>query len=242
MRQAKKHATEDLCRCVRLPVGWRDRSGSHLRFLFGSSGWEPSYYICPKTGVLWRRVDEGDWKNTYEVYEKTSCRQEALERYTVGTGVVTLYATKQPLPVPRTAAFDPPSYWSEYPELPVAGRLETLILWMDAELDIHCGDVEVSYGRKEWGATLWIYLPQPLARGCTVNCYVCSPFEMVSQQIFRERLHLPLVFTGGTIGEIVVESVLLMERVAYGEWFGFDKDYRELAQEELPPRKRVRRR
>lgn len=233
--------TKDACECLVLPVGWRESSISHLKYLFGDRDfWGDSYYVCPKSGVIWKGTKVGEYHSIYNLFEKTGCRQGALDLYTVGIGTAVLYAEKQPLSSPLLGTFIPPAYWPEYPCLPLEGRLEELFTHIPSELVFECGGMTVRYAQQQWDGLFWIYLDAPLERGSATKCFICSPSEVVSQQVLSVGLCLPIVFTHGVIGEIQVESKMGIESSSYHSLFGFDKVFRQLVRDTLPPAKRRR--
>ncbi len=225
------------CGCLSVPVGDTVPANpvldSHLRSLYlGNDFWvEIGCSICPLTGVVWRSM-YGDDDERYPriVYQRTSVLQTELPNYTLCKTTVSLYSNPQErlermvgTYVPHPDELPPPPF----PTLPLEG-----LIWDSfhptAEVAWAVDEISV---RGQITLFLWLYLPQPLEAGTTVQGWLASPLEAITAQVLVPGFLLEWRWYGGTIGELVVE---VQERVLasqYHQYFGFDRPHRDLVEE-----------
>ncbi len=226
------------CNCLTIPVGTSVSDKNldyHLRSISKSRhGWS-GYSICPYTGVVWRWEQYEDFTGLYSVwytsYERTAVQQTERLSYTLAKTHITLYAE----PLKHTSdevmryrlGLPPETAIPHFPALPLEGQI-----W-----DVFFHEAPVSWEAEGISACdqklslLWLYLPQPLEAGTTVQGWLASPLEAITAQVLVPGFLLEWRWYGGTIGELVVE---VQERVLasqYHQYFGFDRPHRDLVEE-----------
>lgn len=237
MERIEYHAPLTECQCLQLPVGTLLRYNryydyiQHLVHVAAGANYEAAGYdLCPITGVLWAQTYVPAGRIDEIALYRTGCCQSSLDYRTVAHGVARLYETPLEPPADRPRmdyqlprGMTPPLF----PDLPLQGLVRE-ILQPRQEMSWACGEVQVVGRTSLW---LWVYLLAPLERGGVVGCYVASPLEVLSAQGLREGLVLAWWFAGREIGEVRVEGQERVSVGAFGEWFGFDKVYRDLGAE-----------
>jgi hypothetical protein len=257
-RPYQKHQQATACLCEEVPPGTILLSSEpdfktyldHLVYVCSGNSWyATSYSLCPYTGILWigTYVHGADYRIETPAKKRTALRQPPLERYTIAAGVARLY------PEPRYPPPDAPRMdyrlpkgvsLPQFPTLPLQGRMWELL---DPIQEVQWVWDDFHYAGKTT-LKLWLHLFAPLDRGGAVKCWLASPLEVINRQVLLTGMRLEWWFAGGQIGEVEVQYQQPMLAEEFFEWFGFDKEYRNLDQEfsdwldEVHGRRRRRRR